>query len=319
MLLVLGGTVTAPRTLHAQLPARHRIAFLSGASRSVVEPSLGAFREGLRAFGYSENEIYIEERYADGHFERLPDLAADLVRLAPEIILAASPPVVRAVKQATSTIPVIMMAVADPVAVGFVASLAHPGGNITGLSTVAPDMAGKWVDLVKSAVPDAKRIAILLNPANPAYSAVLQGTQQSAQSLRIQLRPHDARAPDEIERAFAGIARDQVDALIVWGDPVFSVEKSRIIEFAASQKLPAIYQFREFVTAGGLMSYGPDLTDLYRRAAAYVDKILKGAKPAQLPVEQPTKFQLVINMKTAQMLNLTIPPLVLARSDEVIE
>jgi putative ABC transport system substrate-binding protein len=276
-------------------------------------------REGLRALGYGDDDIELDERYADGHFERLAELAAELVRLAPEVIVAASPPVVQALKQTPSTIPVVMTSVGDPVGLGFVASLAHPGGKFTGLSTVSQDMAGKWVELLKIAIPGAERIAFLLNPANPAYSVVLEGAQQAARSLRIELLPVDARAPDEIEGAFAAVVRAHADALIGWGDPVFVSQTSRIVEFAASRRLPAIYQFREFVDLGGLMSFGPDRIDLYRRAAAYVDKILKGAKPADLPVEQPTKFQLVVNLKTAQALGLTIPQLILARADEVIE
>jgi putative ABC transport system substrate-binding protein len=312
-MLLLPGTATA------QAVKRLRVGYISGASRSIQEPYVEVFRQGLRELGYRDDDIEIEARFAEGHSERLPDFAAELVGLAPETIVAASPPVVAALKQLTSTIPIVMTSAGDPVGLGFVASLAHPGGNITGLSTQSQDMAGKWVEILTTAAPAAKRIAFLLNPANPAYTVVLQGALQAAQSLGVELMPIDAHTPDELDTAFAALVRERVDALIVWGDPVFISEKSRIVEFAATRKLPAIYQFHDFVAVGGLMSFGPDLKDLYRRAAAYVDKILKGAKPADLPVEQPTKFQLTVNLKTAQALGLTIPPLLLVRADEVIE
>jgi putative ABC transport system substrate-binding protein len=314
-----GAMVSRSVPARTQPAKRRRIAYLSAQSRAAGEPRVGVFREGLRALGYRDDDIEIEERYAEGHFERLADLAAELVRLATEVIVVSSPQAVQALKQATLTIPVVMTVVGDPVGLGFVRSLAHPGGNVTGLSTVSQDMAGKWVELIKTAVPGAERLAFLLNPTNPAYGVVWQGAQQAARSLHIELLPVDARAPDEIDGAFAAMARERADALIGWGDPVFLLEKSRIVEFAASRKLPAIYQFRDFVAIGGLMSFGPDLNDLVRRGAAYVDKILKGAKPADLPVEQPTKFQLVVNLKTAQALGLTIPPLIFAGADEVIE
>jgi putative tryptophan/tyrosine transport system substrate-binding protein len=299
---------------------RHRVGYISAASRSGSgSVHFEAFRQGLRELGYGDDDIEIEVRFADGHFERLPDFAAELVQLAPGVIVAASPQVVAALKQRTSTIPIVMTSAGDPVGLGFVANLAHPGGNITGLSTQSQDMAGKWVEMVKIAAPGAKRIAFLVNSTNPAHAVVLQGAQQAAQSLAVELLPIDARTPDELDGAFAAMVGKHVDALIGWGDPVFISAKDRIVEFAASQKLPAVYQFHDFVAVGGLMSFGPDLNDLYRRAAAYVDKILKGAKPADLPVEQPTKFQLAINLKTAEALGLTIPPLLLSRADEVIE
>jgi putative ABC transport system substrate-binding protein len=212
-----------------------------------------------------------------------------------------------------------MTSAGDPVGLGFVASLAHPGGNITGLSTQSQDIVSKWVELLKTAAPGAERIAFLVNPSNPAYAVVLQGAQRAAEGLHVEILPIGVHTPDELDGAFAAMAREHVDALIGWGDPVFRSEKGRIVEFAATHKLPAIYQFPDFVAGGGLMSYGPDLKDLYRHAAAFVDKILKGAKPADLPVEQPTRFQLVVNLKTAQALGLTIPPSILARADEVIE
>jgi putative tryptophan/tyrosine transport system substrate-binding protein len=319
LVLAAATSLLLPHTARAQSAKRRRIAFLTTGSRASGEAYLGAFRQGLRALGYGDADIEIEIRYAEGHFERLPNLAAELVHLAPEVIVATSTPAVQAAKQATSTIPIVMAAGGDPVGSGFVASLAHPGGHITGLSTVSPEMAGKWLQLLKTAIPGAERIAFLVNLRNPQDVSLLQVARQAAETLRTELLSVEAGAPDEINGAFAVMAREHAEALIVTGDPFFFLEKSRVVELAASHKLPAIYQWREFAAIGGLMSYGPDLNDLFRRAATYVDKILKGAKPADLPVEQPTKFQLVINLKTAQALGLTIPPSILAGADEVIE
>jgi len=319
LVLAAGGTLLLPRAARAQSAKRRRIAFLGAGSPSAAAPYLEAFRQGLRALGYGDEDIAIEERYADGRVERLRDLAAELVRLAPEVIVGGSPPAVKALKQATSTIPIVMVTVPDPVGLGFIATLAHPGGNVTGLSTQSEDLAGKWIELLKAAIPDAGRIAFLDNPGNPGYPFILQGVQQAARSLRIELLSLQARVPNEIDGAFVTVTREHAQALAVSGDPLFLLEKSRIVELAASHKLPAIYRWREFVAIGGLMSYGADLNDLFRRAATYVDKTLKGAKPADLPVEQPTKFELVVNLKTARALGLTIPPTILAGADEIIE
>jgi putative ABC transport system substrate-binding protein len=317
--LAAAGALLLPRAAWAQPVKRRRIGYVTGGSRAAGEPNFETFRQGLRALGYRDGDIEIEERYADGHSERLPDLAAELVRLAPEVIVAGPPQAVKALKQATSTIPIVMVTPGDPIASGLVASLAHPGGNLTGLSSFPAEMAGKWVDLLKTAIPGAARIAYLINPGNPGLPPVLQAAQQAARTVRIELLAVEARAPDEIDGAFATITREQADVLIVDGDTLFLSEKSRIVDLAASLKLPAIYRWREFVAIGGMMSYGADLKDLFRRAASYVDKILKGAKPADLPVEQPTKFELVVNLKTAQALGLTIPTVILAGADEVIE
>ena len=319
LVLAAGGALLLPRALRAQTAKRRRIAFLALGSRASAEPYFGVFRQGLRALGYGDEDIAVEIRYADGKVERLADLAAELAHLAPEVFVATSTSAAQAAKQATTTIPIVMAASGDPVGSGFVASLAHPGGNITGLSTVAPELAGKWLQLLKTAIPDAERIAFLGNLRNPQQVPLLQAAQQAAGTLRTDLLSVEASASDELDAAFAMMAREHAEALIVTGDPVFFLEKTRIVELAASHKLPAIYQWREFVAIGGLMSYGPDLNDLFRRAATYVDKILKGAKPADLPVEQPTKFELVVNLNTAKALRLTIPPSILARADEVIE
>jgi len=309
-----------PRIARAQTARRRRIALLSPFSRAMGAPYLTAFREGLRALGYGDNDIEIESREADGHFERLPDLAAELVRLDPEVIVGTVPPAIQAAKQATSTIPIVMVNSGEPVAAGFIASLAHPGGNITGLSSsVSPEIAGKWVDLLKTTIPRAERVAFLVDPGNHGHAALVHVAQQAAQTLRIGLIPVEARAPGDIDSAFAAVKREHVQALIVPGDTLFGAERSRIIDFATGQRLPTLSMYRENVMIGGLMSYGADLKDLSRRAATYVDKILKGAKPADLPVEQPTKFELVVNLKAARALGLTIPPLILAGADEVIE
>ncbi len=319
-ILAAAGTLLLPRAAGAQTAKRRRrIAFLASGSPAQADPNIATFRQGLRALGYGDADIAIEIRYADGKAERLPDLAAELVHLAPEVIVTGATPAAQAAKVATATIPIVMVASGDPVGVGLVASLAHPGGNVTGLSTVAPEIAGKWLDLLKTAIPGAQRIAILFNPGNSQQIPLLQVAQQAARTLRLELLSAEASAADAIDRAFATMIRGHAEALIVTGEPIFFFEKTRIVELAARHKLPAIYQWRESALIGGLMSYGPDLNDLLRRAASYVDKILKGAKPADLPVEQPTKFQLVVNLKTARALGLTIPTSILAGADEVIE
>jgi putative ABC transport system substrate-binding protein len=319
LVLAATGALLLPRAAHAQTPKRRRIGYLMPGSRPPGGVYSGAFWQGLRALGYGGEDIAIEERYADGDMARLPDLAAELVRLAPEVILTAGRVGVQAAKEATSTIPIVMASITDPVATGFVASLAHPGSNVTGLSISAPEMGGKWLDLLKTAVPDAKRIAFLLNPRNPAQVGLLQAAQQAARTRRIELLSVEAGTPDEIDGAFAAMKREQADALIVSADPVFGRKRSEIVELAASHKLPAIYEARGFADSGGLISYGANVNDNFRRAASYVDKILKGANPADLPVEQPTRFELVVNLRTARALGLTIPPMLLAGADEIIE
>jgi putative ABC transport system substrate-binding protein len=317
--LAAAGTLLLPIAARAQTAKRRRIAYLASGSPAAAEPFLEVFRQALRALGYRDDgDIEIEIRGADGQVERLPDLARELVHLGPEVIVTATPQAAYAAKQATSTIPIVI-SIGDPVGLGFVSSLAHPGGNITGLSTVSPEMAGKWLQLLKTVIPGTERIAFLVNLRNPQQVPLLQIAQQAARTLRTDLLSVEASTSDEIDDAFATMAREHAQALIVTGDPVFFLERPRIVGYTASHKLPAIFQWREFAAIGGLVSYGPDQIDLFRRAATYVDKILKGAKPADLPVEQPTKFQLVVNLKTAQALGLTIPTVILAGADEVIE
>jgi putative ABC transport system substrate-binding protein len=318
LVLAAAGTLLLPRAARAQMARRRRIATLSQGPRANAM-NWEAFQRGLRALGYGDQELAIDSRWADGHVERLPGLAAELVRLAPEVIVVGSLAAALAVKQATATIPIVVTVSNDPVGAGLVASLAHPGGNVTGLSTMGADVAGKQLELLKIAVPRAERMAVLVDPGNPSHAGVLQVVQQAARALRTELISIEARAPDEIDGAFAAMAREHADALVVLGGPLVFNQRSRITELAASYKPPAIYYERELVAAGGLMSYGADLKDMNRRAAVFVDKILKGARPADLPIEQPTKFQLVVNLKTAQALGLTIPQSLLARADEMIE
>ncbi len=275
--------------------------------------------QGLRALGYDDQVIAIEIRAAEGHLERLPALAAELVELTPEVVVAPGPAAVQAAKAATSAIPIVMVDVADPVGAGFVADLAHPGSNITGLSNLARDTVGKRLQLLKTAVPGAGRIAIMLNPGNAGNVLQFRAAQEAAPTLGIELLPVQVINADAIDGAFAAMTREHADAFFVPDDPVFNLSMGTLTELAVRHKLPAIFQSREMVAAGGLMSYGTNLNDLYRQVAVYVDKILKGAKPADLPVEQPTKFELVINLKTAKALGLTVPQSLLARADEVIE
>ena len=317
--LAAAGASLLPRLASSQSVKRRRIATLGQWSRAGGAVTWEAFWQGLRALGYADQELAIESRWADGHVERLPELAAELVRLAPEVIVTGSVPAALAAKRATATIPIVVTLMNDPVGNGLVASLAHPGGNVTGLSSMQEDTVAKEVQLLKTAVPSAQRIAVLFDPANPTHAGVLNTVREAVQTLRTELLSIEARAPNEIDGAFSAMAREHADALVVLGGPLAMNQKSRIVELAASYKLPAIYYERELVLVGGLMSYGTDLRDVNKRAATYVDKILKGARPADLPVEQPTKFELVVNLKTAQALGLTIPPSILDLADEVIE
>ena len=283
--LLGGGAVVWPRASGAEPPKRRRIAFLVTGTPLVGQPYLDTFRQDLHALGYSDDDLAFEVRFAEAHVERLPDLAAELVRTAPEVVVTGTNAASLAAKQATSTIPIVLSGIGDPVGAGLVASLAHPGGNVTGLTaSVSYEMTGKWLELLKAALPDATRFAILLNPGNPTHGYVLQAVRQAAQSLGVELLPVEAGAAAAIDGAFTTMIGGHSDALIVPPDALFLSERSRIVELAASHKLPAINQYREFVTIGGLMSYGADQRDINRRAAGYVDKILNGAKLADLPV-----------------------------------
>ena len=303
----------------AQQPARiHRIGILSPVSGSVFSARVEAFRRRLRELGYVEGKnIVIEYRYAEGKRERLPDLVAELVRLKVDIIVTIGPSATLAAKKASATIPIIFASAADPVGSGLVSSLAQPGGNITGLSLMAPDLDGKRLELLKEAVPKVARVAFLWQPGSRPQA--LTKMEAAAKALGLKLLSLEVRSLDDFEGAFARAKKERAQALITTTGGRINTQQRRVLDFAAKNRLPAIYHYSEFVEAGGLMSYGPDNTDLWRRAADFVDKILKGAKPADLPVQQATKFEFLVNLKAANQIGLTIPPNVLARADKVIK
>jgi ABC-type uncharacterized transport system substrate-binding protein len=306
----------------AQQPKKvPRIGFLLATFASVQESRLEAFRQGLRDLGYIEGQnITIEYRWAEGKLDRLPDLAAELVRLKVDVIVTGGPTATRPAKEATSTIPIVMTQDADPVSSGFVASLARPGGNITGLSTLAPEISGKRLELLKQTVPRLSRVAAFGNSTNPESAQSLKETELAAGVFAVQLQYQDVRDPKDIETAFRAAGKGRADAVLVLSaTPALLSQRTQVVELAVKNRLPTVYHRREFVEAGGLMTYGVSNSDLARRAAVYVDKILKGAQPADLPVEQPMKFELLINLKAAKQIGLTIPPNVLVRADKVIK
>jgi putative ABC transport system substrate-binding protein len=306
----------------AQQPAKvPRIGFLSVSSPAPRPSStLEAFLERLHELGYIEGKtVIIERRYAEGKEDRLPDLAADLVSLKVDIIVAGGGNAILAAKNATKTIPIVMAGVSDAVGTGLVASLARPGGNITGSTNIHPDLSGKRLELLKEAIPGITRVAVLIYRGNPAYGLLLKETETAAQPVGLQLQILEVRDTEELEKAFGVAKKGRSEAINILSSAFFIAERKKLVELAARSRLPAMYTDRSYVEAGGLMSYGPNIGDGWRRAATYVDKILKGAKPADLPIEQPTKFDLVINLKTANALNLTIPQSVLYRADKVIK
>src|SRR5262245_47582313 len=305
----------------AQQPTKlPRIGFLSGTSPSSNSPRVEAFRQGLRQLGYMEGKDFvIEYRSADEKLDRLNELAAELVRLKVDVIVTTGPSGTRAAKAATATIPIVMTQDADPVGNGFVASLARPGGNITGLSNLAPEISGKQLELLKETVPKLSRVAVLGTSTVPGQAILLREVGLAAGPLSVQLQSLDVLGPKDIETAFRAASNERAEAFIVLIGAIVSAQIPRILEYVAKNRLPAIYSQPQYVEAGGLMSYGVNLTDLDRRAATYVDKILKGAKAGDLPVEQPKKFEFVINLKAAKQIDLMIPPNVLARADKVIK
>jgi len=315
--------LTTPLAAVAQQTGKvARIGYLGPTSPSSSSSLLDAFRQGLRELGWVEGQnIVIDYRFAEGRYDRLPDLAAELVRLKVDLIVASPTPAVVAAKNATETIPIVMLSGSvDPVGLGFIASLARPGGNVTGLSYgVGPEIFSKALELLKETVPKVRRVAILSNPASPIQPLIIREVNVAARSVGVQLQLLEAQGPNEFDGAFAAMAKERVGALLVVADSLFIFHRTRLADLAARSRLPAAYGVREHVEAGGLMSYGPSLRDLFRRGATYVDKILKGAKPADLPVEQPTQFELVINLKTAKALGLTIPQSLLQRADELIQ
>jgi putative ABC transport system substrate-binding protein len=305
----------------AQQPKKvPRIGFLTGQSLSSISARTEAFRQGLRELGYVEGKnILIEWRYAEGKLDRLPELAAELVRLKVDIIVTSGLGSTRPANEATNTIPIVMTQDPDPVRDGYVASLARPGGNITGLSSLSSELSGKRLELLKEVLPKASRVAVLGTSTNASTAQALRETELAAGALAVKLQYLDVRSPKDIEAAFRAATKERADAVIVLGGPMLASQRTQILDLVVKSRLPAIYQSGINVEAGGLMSYGVSGTDLARRAATYVDKILKGRKPADLPVEQPIKFELIINLKAAKQIGLTIPPNVLARADKMIK
>jgi putative ABC transport system substrate-binding protein len=323
MAMLTGGIVVAPFAAEAQQAAKvARIGYLAG-NLAANPAQHEAFRQGLRDLGYVEGRnVVIEYRDAEGKFERLPALAADLVALKVDVIVTSETPAALAAKQATTTIPIVFSFAVDPVTSGLVASLARPGGNVTGLATLLPELVGKRLEQLTQAVPGVSRVAVLWQPGSQVERTekdVLKRAEVAARAVGVRLQFVEARGPENFDRAFSDMTSVRVGALTVLGSAMFFNERRRLVDLAAKNRLPAVYGLREYVDAGGLLSYGPNIADLFRRAATYVDRILKGAKPGDLPVEQPTKFELVINLKTAKALGLTIPQSVLGRADEVIQ
>ncbi len=316
--LVLG-LLTAPLAADTQQAGKvPRVGFL----RAEVPPEsyIEAFRQGLREHGYVEGQnILVEYRWAEGNEERLRSLVGELIRLKVDLIVTSAPAATRAAKEATTTIPIVMVHVADPVAFGFVASLARPGGNVTGFALLFPELSGKRLEVLKEALPKLSRVAVLWNAANPYKAYDLKEVQAVAGALRVTLQTLPVRRPEDLDEAFEAAVKSRAGGLITLEDPFTGAHRRRIVDLALKHRLPAVYATRVSVDAGGLMSYGPNPVDQSRRAATYVDKILKGAKPADLPVEQPTRFELIVNLTTAKVLGLRLPQTFFARVDEVIQ
>jgi putative ABC transport system substrate-binding protein len=311
--------LVAPLAAEAQPPGKvYRIGYLA----TIPPPAhlWEALLDGLRERGYSEGRnLVFERRFSEGNAERFPEFAAEMVQLGVDCIIAITTPAALAVKNATTTIPIVMTTAIDPVGAGLVASLARPGGNVTGNAILYAELSTKRLEFLKEVVPSLSRVMVLWNAANPANASVWQGTQAAARALGLLLHSQEVRDPQDFAGAFALIAQARPDALLVLDDALINMHRQHIAEFATQERLPSVFAARESVVAGGLMSYGPSLPDLFRRAATYVDKILKGVKPADLPMEQPMKFELVINLKTAKALGMTMPPSLLFLADEVIQ
>jgi putative ABC transport system substrate-binding protein len=316
------GLLAAPIAAVAQSPARvHRIGLLGGAGPTSPEAShlWGAFLQGLRDLGYVDGQnVVIEGRWYGDRTDLVPFLASELVRLPVDVIVAGTAPAPEAAKRATSTIPIVMLSHPDPVGSGLVTSLGRPGGNVTGLSSLSPELRGKQIQLLKEALPSLSRVAILSNPSIPSHAMDVKETEVAARALKMRLQVREVRGPSELAGAFSTATKERAGALVVLSGTIFFAHRTRIAELATQSRLPTMYSWRENAEAGGFMVYGPSLRDNWRRAAWYVDRILKGAKPGDLPVEQPTKLELVVNLKAASALGVTFPPTVLARADEII-
>ena len=316
---LIGGAAAWPLTAHSQekIP---RIGFMGNSTAALEANLVGAFREGLRELGYEEGRnIVIEYRWADGQYERFPALVAELIAAKVDVIVTAGTPAALAVKKTTTTVPLVMVAVGDPVGTGLVPSLARPDGNLTGLSSVAPDLEGKRLELLREIVPSVSHIAVFLNSVNPFHVASMRQALAAGKTLGIKVQQYDIRKSEDLDGAFAALRKERPDALLILADRVFLHNRQRMMDFTQEQRLPNVNAYKELVEAGGLISYGPSYEDMHKRAAIYVNKILKGAKPGNLPIEQPTKFTLVVNLKAAKALGISMPPTVLSRADEVIE
>lgn len=316
------GLPSGPLTVEAQPTKKAlRIGLIESGTPATRGERVEAFRQALRELGWVEGRnVAIEIRWAEGRTDRFQEFAEDLVRLQVDVIVvSAGEPAIAAAQKATHSIPIVMTSVGDPVGRGFVASLARPGGNITGVSNQAVELTGKWIELLKETLPKVSKVAVLRNPDNPSHAFFLREAERAAQSLGIRVYSADFRRPEELESTFAAIGKELAEAIVVLPDPMTGANRARIIDLATQKRLASIAAFTEFPRGGALMSYGPSLIGNVRRAAVYVDKILKGANPAGLPVEQPTKFEMCINLKPARALGLTIPPAVLRRADEVID
>ena len=320
LILMLGGAMTAARALRAQQKAMPVVGYLGSASPNPNSPNVAAFRQGLGETGYVEGQnVAIEYRWAEGHYDRLPALAADLVARTVDVIVTSSTPGIQAAKSATSTIPIVFFGGGDLVALGLVASLARPGGNLTGISIMSPELNPKRLDLLSQLVPQARMMALLVNPNRADTESVIGDVQEAARVTGVELHILKAGTEAEIDAAFATLVQLHAGGFVAASDPFFNSRREQLVALASRHAVPAIWEWREFAEAGGLISYGSSNTGMWRPVGMYVGKILKGAKPADLPIQQPTKFELVINLKTARALSLTVPPSILARADEVIE
>ena len=317
--LVAGAAAAWPCGARAQAKVPH-IGFMGNSTAALEINLVNSFREGLRELGYEEGRnIVINYLWAEGRYERFPALVAEFIDAKVDVIVTAGTPAALAVKEKTTTVPLVMVAVGDPVGTGLVRNLARPEGNLTGLSSIAPDLEGKRLQLLREVVPALSQVAMLFNSINPFHIASVRQAGAAAQTLGIKLQPLDIRASEDLDGAFAAIRKDRPDALFILADRIFLHNRQRIMDLAAEQRLPSVNAYEELVEAGGLLSYGPSYEDMHRRAAIYVDKILKGAKPGTLPIEQPTKFSFTINLKTAKALGVTIPSQLLGLADRLIE
>ncbi|MGB7659564.1 MAG: ABC transporter substrate-binding protein [Pseudolabrys sp.] len=317
---LLGSTAAALPLAAAAQPKIPRIGFMGNSTAALEANLLDAFREGLRELGYEEGRnIVIEYRWANGKYDHFPVLVAELIAARVDAIVTAGTPAALAVKNATTTVPLVMVAVGDPIGTGLVPSLARPGGNLTGLSSVAPDLEGKRLQLLREVTPALSYVAMFINSLNPFHISSMEQARAAAQTMGIKLRLHDIRKSEDLDDTFAAIRKERPDALLILADRVFLHNRERIVDFANEQRLPNVNAYKELVEVGGLMSYGPSYEDMHKRAAIYVDKILKGAKPADLPIEQPSKFTFIVNLRAAKTLGVTVPSQLLGLVDQLIE